>query len=95
MLEGAHTVVNTTSLGMAGKPEFRVPLDALSPSAVVTDLVYTPLETGFLSHARSERLRRGRRAGHAACIRRCPDSNAGSASAPEVDDGAARRRARP
>jgi shikimate dehydrogenase len=52
MLEGAMTVVNASSLGMVGKPEFRVPLDALSPKAVVTDLVYTPLETAFLAHAK-------------------------------------------
>lgn len=48
MLDGAMTVVNTTSLGMVGKPEFRVPLDALDPRALVTDLVYTPLKTQFL-----------------------------------------------
>lgn len=51
MLEGAMTVVNSTSLGMTGKPELRVPLDALSPRAVVTDLVYTPLQTAFLRRA--------------------------------------------
>ena len=52
MLEGARTVVNTTSLGMVGKADLRVPLDALSPDAVVTDLVYVPLETAFLREAR-------------------------------------------
>ena len=52
MLEGAATVVNTSSLGMVGKPEMRIPLDALSRDAVVTDLVYTPLETRLLSEAR-------------------------------------------
>jgi shikimate dehydrogenase len=51
MLEGAATVVNTTALGMTGKSEFRVPMDGLEKSAVVTDLVYTPLETGFLKTA--------------------------------------------
>ena len=51
MLEGAATVVNTSSLGMVGKPDFRVPLDALSPNAVVNDLVYTPLHTTFLRNA--------------------------------------------
>ncbi|WP_347311732.1 shikimate dehydrogenase [Defluviimonas sp. SAOS-178_SWC] len=51
MMEGAATVVNTSSLGMTGKPDFRVPLDALSPSAVVTDLVYTPLRTKLLEEA--------------------------------------------
>jgi shikimate dehydrogenase len=51
-IEGAATVVNTTSLGMVGKNEFRVPLDGLSPDAVVTDLVYTPLDTALLVRAR-------------------------------------------
>lgn len=51
MLEDAVTVVNSSSLGMTGKPEFRVPLDALSPKAVVTDLVYAPLRTRLLDEA--------------------------------------------
>jgi shikimate dehydrogenase len=51
MLEEATTVVNTTSLGMLGKPEMRVPLDGLQPGAVVTDLVYNPLMTRFLKTA--------------------------------------------
>ncbi|MBN2631202.1 MAG: shikimate dehydrogenase [Rhodobacteraceae bacterium] len=54
MLDGATTVVNTTSLGMTGKPEFRVPLDGLNPRAVVTDLVYTPLMTQFLIEAQAK-----------------------------------------
>lgn len=52
MLEGAHTVVNASSLGMEGKAPLRVPLDALMPGALVTDLVYTPLDTPFLQEAR-------------------------------------------
>lgn len=51
ILEEAHTVVNTTSLGMTGKPELRVPLDGLMPGALVTDLVYTPIKTRLLSVA--------------------------------------------
>ena len=51
MLEAATTVVNTTSLGMIGKPELRVPLDGLQPGAVVTDLVYAPLKTRLLAEA--------------------------------------------
>lgn len=51
MLDGARTVVNTTSLGMSGKPDFRVPLDGLDPAATVTDIVYTPLMTQFLIEA--------------------------------------------
>ncbi len=52
MFEGATTVVNTSSLGMTGNPEMRVPLDGLSKKAVVTDLVYTPLETRLLAYAK-------------------------------------------
>ncbi|MFW5678105.1 MAG: shikimate dehydrogenase [Rhodosalinus sp.] len=48
VLEEAATVVNTTSLGMVGHPELRVPLDGLRPGTVVSDLVYAPLQTRLL-----------------------------------------------
>ncbi len=51
MLEDATTVINTTSLGMKGAQPFKVPLDALRPDAVVTDIVYNPLRTPFLDAA--------------------------------------------
>lgn len=51
MLEDAATVVNTTSLGMVGKSEFRVPLKGLNSTTVVTDIVYTPLQTKLLEEA--------------------------------------------
>ncbi len=51
MLEDATTVINTTSLGMKGAQPFKVPLDALRPYAVVTDIVYNPLRTPFLDAA--------------------------------------------
>jgi shikimate dehydrogenase len=51
MLEDAATVINTTSLGMQGKPEFRIPLDGLRRGTVVTDLVYAPLKTRLLAEA--------------------------------------------
>ncbi|KUJ78046.1 shikimate dehydrogenase [Ruegeria marisrubri] len=51
VVEDAELVVNTTSLGMVGQPELRVPLDGLQPGAVVTDLVYTPLQTRLLREA--------------------------------------------
>ena len=53
MFDGAALVVNTSSLGMVGKPEMRIPLDDISSEAVVTDLVYTPLRTPLLVHAES------------------------------------------
>lgn len=52
MLKGARTVVNATSLGMVGHERLQVPLHELSGDAVVTDLVYAPLETEFLAQAR-------------------------------------------
>lgn len=51
MLEDAAMVVNTTSLGMIGKPQLRVPLDGLQKGALVTDLVYAPLKTRLLAEA--------------------------------------------
>ncbi len=51
MLEHAALAVNTTSLGMIGKSELRVPLDGLRPQTFVTDLVYAPLKTNFLETA--------------------------------------------
>lgn len=54
VMEDGATVVNTTSLGMTGKPELRVPMDGLNADAVVTDLVYTPLMTNFLETAQAK-----------------------------------------
>lgn len=51
MLDGARTVVNTTSLGMTGMPDLQVSLDGLNDQMVVTDLVYNPLKTKLLSKA--------------------------------------------
>jgi len=51
MMDDATLVVNTTSLGMTGKPDLRVPLDGLHPGQVVTDLVYAPLRTHLLQAA--------------------------------------------
>ncbi len=51
MLDDASLLVNTTSLGMTGGQELRVPLDGLRPDIVVTDLVYTPLNTPLLQSA--------------------------------------------
>ncbi len=45
-------LVNTTSLGMEGQPALDIDLSRLSASAVVTDIVYAPLETPLLATAR-------------------------------------------
>ena len=51
MLQGAALVVNTTALGMTGKPDLAIPLHDLARGTLVTDLVYTPLMTQFLIEA--------------------------------------------
>jgi shikimate dehydrogenase len=51
-LEGAATVVNTTSQGMAGQGALDINLDALPKTALAADIIYVPLETPFLAAAR-------------------------------------------
>ncbi len=52
-LSECRLLVNTTSLGMAGQPEIKLDLSRLPTSAVVTDIVYTPLRTKLLVEAAS------------------------------------------
>ena len=52
-LSNADLLVNTTSLGMTGQPALTLALDQLPKSAIVTDIVYTPLETDLLVRARA------------------------------------------
>lgn len=59
MAEGCGLMVNTTSLGMLGKPALDLPetlFAALSPAALVCDIVYAPLETPLLRSARAAGL---------------------------------------
>ena len=51
-LEGAAMLVNTTSQGMVGNPPLDLDLAALPASALVTDIVYAPLETPLLAAAK-------------------------------------------
>jgi len=51
-LEGAALLVNTTNQGMHGQPPLEIKLDALPKSALVSDLIYIPLETPLLAAAR-------------------------------------------
>ena len=52
-LEGAALLVNTTTLGMVGKPPLELSLEQLPKDAVVNDIVYAPLETNLLAGARA------------------------------------------
>jgi len=56
-LEGAAMVVNTTSQGMVGQAPLDIRLDALAPTALAADIIYTPLETPFLAEARQRGAR--------------------------------------
>ena len=50
-LEGAALLVNTTSQGMQGQTPLDIQLDALPATALVTDIVYSPLQTPLLQAA--------------------------------------------
>jgi shikimate dehydrogenase len=55
-LDGAGLLVNTTTLGMSGTV-LDIDLAALPASALVTDVIYVPLETPLLRQARQRGLR--------------------------------------
>jgi shikimate dehydrogenase len=50
-------LVNTTTLGMHGQPDFAAGLDRLPDHAIVADLVYVPLVTPLLKAATARGLR--------------------------------------
>jgi len=56
-LEHAGLLVNTTHLGMQGKETLEISLEALPTKAVVTDIVYNPLETALLKQAKQRKNR--------------------------------------
>jgi shikimate dehydrogenase len=51
-LVDAALLVNTTTLGMSGQPALELLLDRLPTTAVVNDIVYSPLETSLLAAAK-------------------------------------------
>lgn len=57
LLGEAKILVNTTTLGMKGSESIAFDLGRLPDDAVVTDLVYVPLETPLLAAARARGLR--------------------------------------
>jgi len=56
LVGGTSLLVNTTTLGMKGSPWPGLDLARLPDDAVVTDLVYVPLETPLLAAARARGL---------------------------------------
>ena len=57
VLPRVDLVVNTTSLGMVGQPPLSIDLKLLPDRALVSDIVYVPLETPILTSARERGLR--------------------------------------
>ena len=54
--EGVTLLVNTTTLGMTGKAPLEMDIRALADDAVVTDIVYAPLQTPLLASAHARGL---------------------------------------
>jgi shikimate dehydrogenase len=57
LLPRAELLVNTTSLGMHGQPRLELDVGLLPQHAIVTDLVYVPLQTPLLAAARARGLK--------------------------------------
>lgn len=57
VLANASLLVNTTSLGMRGQPPLAVDPAPLPDDAVVSDIVYVPLETALIKAAKARGLR--------------------------------------
>lgn len=53
----ADLIINTTSLGMKGQPPLEVKLDTLADDAIVSDIVYVPLETNILREGKKRGFR--------------------------------------
>ena len=56
-MTGVGLLVNTTSLGMRGQPPLTLDLTPLPPHAIVSDIVYVPLETSLVKAAKTRGLR--------------------------------------
>ncbi len=56
-MAGAGLLVNTTSLGMRGQPPLSLDLAPLPVQAIVSDIVYVPLETPLVKAAKARGLK--------------------------------------
>lgn len=56
VLAQSDLLINTTSLGMVGQPSLDIDLAPLPDTAIVTDIVYAPLETDLLKAAKARGL---------------------------------------
>lgn len=56
LFEDIDLLINTTSVGMKSNVMLNIPLEALTKKAIVSDIVYNPLETMLLKAARKRGL---------------------------------------
>lgn len=52
VMQGAGLFINTTSIGMDGEGSLEIDFSVMTDTAIVTDIVYVPLETPILAQAR-------------------------------------------
>ena len=71
LLPGADLLINTSSLGMTGKPALPINLDRLNRAAVVCDIVYVPAGNAAADGRGGARTPHRSRAGNAAAPGRC------------------------
>ena len=83
LLTRASLLVNTTSLGMTGQPPLEIDLGPLPRQAIVTDLVYAPLETRCWP-PRAAAAMPSPTGSECCCIRRSGAFSSGSGSGREV-----------
>jgi shikimate dehydrogenase len=57
LLANADLIVNSSSLGMSGQPPLEIDLALLDQRAIVSDIVYSPLQTPLIAAARARGLR--------------------------------------
>ena len=56
-IQNADLIINATSMGMTGQPDFSQPISRAKKTAVVIDIVYNPLITELLKEANKLKLR--------------------------------------
>ena len=53
----ADIIINATSMGMVGQPDFSQPISRAKKTALVVDIVYNPLITGLIKEAKKLKLK--------------------------------------
>ena len=57
ILTKVDIIINATSMGMVGQPDFSQPISRAKKTALVVDIVYNPLNTGLIKEAKKLNLK--------------------------------------